>query len=193
MVSRPLRHGGRPPFTLQMSQEPLSPEEAVLERAGLSRPSGRHAGPARPPDSGRRLLPAPPPQPHVQPPSRWAASAQRVPRGAALRECDQKKHVRTEKQTESLLCPLSRCPSGAPPPPGCPPGRKGPFRAAAPGPSSSITAERKGDGDSRDSPGLGMGPGCRPCRRGLALWPSGPGTALGHSQGVCTRGARHPT
>lgn len=37
MVSHPLRHGGRPPFTLQMSREFLSPKEALVEKARLSK------------------------------------------------------------------------------------------------------------------------------------------------------------
>lgn len=41
MVSGPLRHGGWPPFTLQMSQELLSPKEAPGEKAPVSKaPSG---------------------------------------------------------------------------------------------------------------------------------------------------------
>lgn len=71
-----------------------------------------------------------------------------MPSAAALSECYQRKHLRTEKQTESLLRPLSLCHLWCPNVrPGVLPEERAHsgLRLVALGPSSSNTAERKGD------------------------------------------------
>lgn len=152
MVSCPLRHGGRAPFTLQMSQELLNPKEALERKARLSQRLQEQRAQALPRCwAGSTLLPSPP-SPHACPASSFPARTQpalRVDseRPAMLLSMNVIRGNTGEPRSEQThSAPAVPWPPPAPQAsPRRPRGRKGPLRPAAgdSGPSSSNMAEGK--------------------------------------------------
>lgn len=127
MLSQPLRHGGRPPFTLQMSQEHLNPKETGCRKLSFLNSFRNSSGPAQkwpgcrlllllflllsgyscPPFPSSSSSPFSTSSPSVSCPS---SRAPPVPRWAARRpctlscECYQRKHLRSKQKPLFTCC-----------------------------------------------------------------------------------------